>query len=636
MKWILLCLLGGCLTAGHAQYNDNSKVNKKALKVYDDAMTLVRDGQLKDAGAMLLEAIRLDSSFADAYLSVAGIYGELNNYAGAVTYYEKARAKAPENFRHYLLSYSINLAGQGRFREALAAVDTFLLNEELPESLVKAGNYRKLAYRFALAYDSAHPARNYVFNPVNLGDSINSRYSEYYPSITIDDSLLVFTRNISGREDFYESNLADSITYGRAHKIDGSINEEPFKGAMNISQDGDWMLFAGRFNQNNFGNFDLYLSQYTPQGWSDAINLGENINTDFVETGPALSPDKSTLYFVSNRPGGFGGRDLYVSYRLKTGGWSPAENMGPDVNTAGDEEAPFVHADNETLYFTSNGLPGYGGTDLFMLRLGKDGHWGKPQNLGYPINTVGNEGSLFITSDGRRAYYAADRMDTRGGLDLYRFELREDLRPAKTLYVKGKVYDAKTGKGLPSGIELIDNNTRQVISALQTDETGRYFLTLAMGHEYTFSVNRKGYLYYNKVYDLAGKLPDSVYQKDIPLQPIALNSSVVFRNIRFESNSAVLQPVSLIELDKLLALLRDNPTVRVQITGYTDNVGKHEANIKLSADRAKAVVQYLAGKGIAITRLTAKGLGETQPVADNRTEAGRSRNRRTEFKIVAL
>jgi len=252
---------------------------------------------------------------------------------------------------------------------------------------------------------------------------------------------------------------------------------------------------------------------------------------------------------------------------------------------------------------------GYGDKDIFMCRKGPNNEWSMPENLGYPINTIDHEGSLFVASDGKTAFYASDRSDTRGELDLYTFELRKDVRPAKTLYVKGRVYDKKTGKGLPSAVELIDNSNQKSVTSVQTDETGDYFITLPVGKDYTFSVNRKGYLFFSELYPLSKNQPDSIYRKDIPLSPVEMNASVVLKNILFETNSAKLQPISLIEINKLLQLMVDNPTLRVQINGYTDNVGKPSDNLKLSAARAKSVVDYLASNGIDIKRLAFKGYG---------------------------
>ncbi len=249
---------------------------------------------------------------------------------------------------------------------------------------------------------------------------------------------------------------------------------------------------------------------------------------------PSLSPDKRDLYFSSNRPGGYGGSDIYVSHRLLNGHWSAAENLGPTINTIGDEGTPFIHADNQTLYFNSTGHPGYGDNDLFVSRKGADGTWGKPENLGYPINTIEDQGSLVVAADGKTAYYASDRADTRGGLDLYTFELRQDVRPAQTLWVKGKVFDRSTQKGLPSSVILTDLSTRQVISNLQTDETGNYLITLPKGKDYAFDVNRKGYLFFSENFSMSTETGDTTYHIDIPLQPIEANAVAVLKNIFFD------------------------------------------------------------------------------------------------------
>ena len=270
-----------------------------------------------------------------------------------------------------------------------------------------------------------------------------------------------------------------------------------------------------------------------------------------------------------------------------------------------------------------------------MCRHDCSGKWGKPENLGYPINTISHEGTLFITADAKTAYFASDRSDSKGGLDIYSFEMRPDIRPIRTLWVKGKVYDSKTDKGLPSAVELIDLATNRTISNVQTDETGNYLLTLPVGKDYAFNVNRKGYLFYSDNYSLKDKSPDSTYQKNIPLQPIDVNASVVLHNIFFDYNKYDLKKESLPELDKLVQFMIDNPTVKIQVEGHTDTIGTASENSKLSENRAKSVVNYLLTKHITSQRLLAKGFGATKPIADNKTEEGRAQNRRTEIKIIA-
>ncbi len=637
MKALFLVFITLLITyAPFAQVHQPAKLNPKAEALYEKAMDLLQNNAFRDAIPLLTQCISIDSNYLDAYLSLAGACGELKKYQQAVTLYEKVRTKDSNYFKVYNLPYSINLAGLGRFEEALQAVTVFANIPRISERGIRSAAYRKRCYEFAIDYAKKHPAADYVFTPVNLGDSVNTPMLEYYPSVTVTDSLLVFTRRTgSQREDFIESRITKQ-GFGKSKLIDGDINIEPKKGALTVSQDGEWLLFAGALSGKTFGSYDIYISYSTPQGWSEPQNMGESINTEFWESSPSLSPDKRALYFSSNRPGGSGGADLYVSYRLPNGKWSHAVNMGPVINSAGDELAPFIHADNQTLYYTSDGLPGYGGSDLFVIRKGPTGEWGAPENLGYPINTIENEGSLAVAADGHTAYYASDRSDSRGGLDLYRFELRPDIRPYKTLYVKGTVIDSKTKKPLPSSVELIDNSTSNILMKVQTDELGEYFITLPTGKDYTFTVNRKGYLFYSEVYGLSKKLADSTYQKDIYLQPVSLNASFTFNNVQFANNSFSLPPTGLVELDKLVQVLTDNPTLHVEISGHTDAIGKPEDNLVLSTNRAKAIVDYLAGKGISLTRLTYKGYGATKPIADNNTEAGRALNRRTAFTVTGL
>ena len=635
MKLFLLGLAVFLNTCAWSQVYDPEHISAKAVKSYEKALDLLKDGQIKESVPVLLQSIREDSNFVDAYLSLAGALGQLKKYDQSVKLYEKVRAKDSSYFVLYELPYSINLAGQGKFEDALAAVNAFLLYPKLNERSIKSAQYRKRCYAFAIRYSAEHAQSNYAFTPINLGDSVNTVQSEYYPSVTVTDSLLVYTRLGQQREDFIESHI-NKKEFGKWKMIDGDINLETNKGALSVSQDGEWMIFAGQLFDQPHRSMDIYFSYYTPQGWSAPQNAGQNINTDFYESGPTLSPDKRALYFCSSRPGGYGGLDLYVSYRQANGKWSPAVNMGPDINSAGDEQAPFIHADNQTLYYTSDGLPGYGGSDLFVIRKNAKGEWSKPENLGYPINTIENEGSLAVSADGLTAYYASDRSDSRGGLDLYKFDLRPDIRPYRTLYVKGKVIDKKTNKTLPSSVELIDNSTNQPLMKVQTDELGEYFITLPTGKDYTFTVNRKGYLFYSELYALQQKDADSVYKKDIYLQPVELNVVSTFNNILFANNSFELPQAGTIELDKLLQVLTENPSLKLEISGHTDNIGKPEDNLKLSASRAKTIVDYLLNKGIDIKRLTYKGYGAAQPIADNNTDSGRAKNRRTTFTITGL
>jgi len=628
---ISLCVAVVCSTA-RAQY-DPDKVNKKAKGLFEKAYGIAMNGNYNESIKTLQDAIKIDPRYLEAFLSIAGLYFEQKNYQGAIENYEKAKAIDSAWFKDYNLPYSINLAGIGEFEKALHAIEEFLSIPNLNEQSRKAADYRLKTYQFAIDYSKQHPLGNYRFEPKNMGDSINSTQLDYFPSITVDGKKFVFTRRINANEELYESKFENGH-WTKAQPMPGNINSSQGEAGANISQDGQWLIFTGCNFPYGMGSCDLYISYLTPEGWSKPENISNKINTEAWESGPSLSPDKRDLYFASTRLGGYGGSDIYVSHLLPNGRWSDPENLGPEVNTIGDESTPFIHADNQTLYFTSAGHLGYGGTDLFMAKKQGKG-WGKPVNLGYPINTIENEGMLVVAADGKTAFLGSDRNDTRGGLDIYTFELKEDVRPARTLWVKGKVYDKKTEKGLPSGIELTDLSTRDVISRVQTDATGNYLVTLPVGKDYAFNVKRKGYLFFSENFPMSQKGPDSTYNIDIPLQPIEANASVVLKNIFFDLGKFDLKPESTIELDNIFQLLKENPTLKIQISGHTDNIGKAADNMTLSNNRAQAVVKYLVSKGIEPARLSFKGFGATKPVADNATEEGRARNRRTELQVVS-
>jgi outer membrane protein OmpA-like peptidoglycan-associated protein/tetratricopeptide (TPR) repeat protein len=613
---------------------DPAKINKKAVELVEQAIAKVEEDKGMEALPLIKQAIDKDAGFLDAYLLMAKIYSDNKKYDEAIATYEKVFAIDSFYTFEYRLPYSINLAGRGEFEKALAVVNSLLARENIGVNTRRSGEFRRRTYQFAVNYAKKNNTGNYVFAPQNVGSHVNSAESEYFPSLTIDNSEMVFTRRVRGfNEDFY-STKKTGADWGMAEPMKGDINTEQNEGAQNISQDGQWLVFTGCNRRDGFGSCDLYISYLTDKGWSEAINLGGRINSEAWESQPCLSPDKRDLYFASRRPGGFGGSDIYVSHLQPNGKWGEPENLGEVINTSDDEQCPFIHADNQTLYFTSNGLPGYGDADLFYIRKGPNGVWTTPVNLGYPINTISKEGTLFITADGKTAYYSSDRNDSKGGLDIYSFELREDVRPRKTLWVKGQVFDKKTTKGLPSAVELIDLASKEPLSRVQTDEQGNYLITLPIGKDYAFNVNRKGYLFYSDNFSLKQHTPDSTYEKNIPLQPIELNASVVLNNIFFDVNKFDLKPESQVELDKLLQLLADNPTLKLEIGGHTDNAGKPADNLVLSVNRAKAVVSYLTGKGVPATRLIAKGYGETKPVSDNKTEQGRALNRRTEMKVT--
>lgn len=622
-----------------AQEYRPEKISRKAVQLYEKAYEKASAGQSKEAISLLQEATDADENYADAWLALAKLQSEQKNYSYSVICFRRSMAIDINYTKPHLLSYAISLAGTGDFNKALEMTNRFIEQVKPTGAQLEQALQRKKSFDFAVNFEKAQQQSKdkTVFAPKNLGPSVNSKLAEYLPSQTIDGTQLFYTRRVElYNEDFFGSKRVKGGNWETASPLKGSLNTPQSEGAMMISQDGEWLVFTGCYRPDSYGGCDLYVSYRTPSGWSAAKNLGSKINSDQWESQPCLSPDKRELYFASRRAGGLGGSDIYVSRLLDNGEWGDPENLGPGVNTTADEQCPFIHADNQTLYFTSSFWPGYGDDDLFYVRKEPNGSWSVPVNLGYPINTIDREGTLFITADGKTAYYSSERKDSYGGLDIYSFELKQDIRPYETRWVKGKVTDKKTGKGIAATLELTDLSTRQIISKVKTDSLGNYLLTLPSGRDYAFTVNQRGYLFNSDQYFLKNGITDSTAEKNIMLQAIEQNASIVLKNIFFETNRFELGPASLVELDKLVTLLNENPTLKIEISGHTDNVGKAESNLLLSDNRAKAVVDYLVSKKIEAKRLTAKGYGLSKPVADNNTEEGRAQNRRTEMKIIEL
>lgn len=637
----LLCLILLLLHSGigRAQEYRPDKVSKKAVQLYEKAYEKASSGSNREAIDLLQQATDADENYADAWIALAKLQIENKNYSYSIICFRRALSIDASYFKPYLLSYAIALAGTGDFIKALETTNRYIDQYKPSGAALEAALQKKKNFEFATQQEktSTTPNDRTVFAPKNLGPTVNSKMAEYLPSQTIDGKQLFFTRRVDTyNEDFFTSNGSRSGTWESSSPVKGSLNTPQSEGAMMISQDGEWLVFTGCYRPDSYGGCDLYISYRTASGWSAAANLGAAVNSDQWESQPCLSPDKQELYFASRRTGGYGGSDLYVCKLQDNGKWSAPVNLGPSVNTPADEQCPFIHADNQTLYFTSSYWPGYGDDDLFYVRKQADGNWSQPTNLGYPINTIDREGTLFITADGKTALYAAERKDSYGLLDLYSFELKEKNRPYPTRWVQGKVTDKKTGKGIAATLELTDLSTRQVISKVKTDSSGNYLLTLPTGRDYAFTVNQKGYLFNSDQYFLKNGISDSAAQKNIVLQPIEKNAAIVLKNIFFETNRFELSPASVTELDKLVSLLQENPTIKIEIGGHTDSVGKAADNLTLSDHRAKAVVDYLLTKKIDPARLSAKGYGMTQPVADNNTTEGRALNRRTEMKITGL
>ena len=406
------------------------------------------------------------------------------------------------------------------------------------------------------------------------------------------------------------------------------------EGAHTISPDGKYLIFTSCDKRDSHGGCDLYLTKKVGDEWGVPKNLGPAINTGAWETQPSISSDSKALYFVSNRKGGFGKSDIYVSY-LGADGFSKAVNLGPKINTHGSESRPFIHPDNQTLYFASDGHPGMGRADVFLSKNGSEG-WSAPENMGYPINTVAEEPGIFVTSDGNMAYFSSDVAEP-GNLDIYSFLLPESKKPARVTYFKGKTFDAYSKKPVDAYVQIVDASTGEpMVETVSDPVNGSFMVCLIEGKDYLCNVSKEGYLFFSENFLLGQHDISDPYNMDIPLKKTGVGKTVVLKNIFFESGDYSLKKASTYELDKLGRLLEENPLMKIRINGHTDNVGDEMDNQKLSENRAKAVYEFLIQQGISEERLAYKGFGETEPVETNDTDEGRAQNRRTEFTILEM
>lgn len=602
--------------------------NQKANYYFGEALKTYQGYDYPKTQNWLDKAVNSDPNFIEAYLMMAEMKMNDEKYEEAIKLFDKVSTLNPEFPRIY--------SGKSKAYFRLKKYDEALQNAE--KFLSYPDYYGKKA-ELTIIKNNAEFAKAAVlapvpFKPVNMGPSINSSYHDYFPGLTADEQTFIFTRLDLGRnEEFYISHKIND-QWELAQNMGTPVNTEGNEGTISLSADGQYIFYTACKREDGLGSCDLYISKLDGNSWSVPRNLGAPVNTNAWETQPALTYDGKTVYFTSNRAGGFGKSDIWYT-TFKNGKWSPPINLGPEINTTEDEQSPFIAKDDQTLYFVSDGHPGMGGLDIFISKKSKDGRWEKPKNMGYPINSDKSENSFVIASNGKDAFIAKEGDDTYGGLDLYTFELYEEARPQKTGYAKGVVFDAVTRKKITAKIELIDlASGKVVVESYSNKITGEFLVCLQGNKNYMLNVANQGYMFYSENFALKNQSAIEPLVLSIPLQPLANNVTMVLKNVFFDSEKFELKPESKAELDKVVQLLNANPNIKIEIGGHTDNTGDNKKNTVLSTNRAKAVIGYLTTNGIIITRLTHKGYADTKPVADNKTEAGRAQNRRTEIKIV--
>lgn len=518
---------------------------------------------------------------------------------------------------------------------------------------------------------SIKPLRVFVDN---LGPNINSSFPEYGPSITADEEAIFFTSrrpgSVGGKKDvsdnlYFEdiySSVKSQNKWQAARPLSKNVNTEGHDAVSGLSPDGS-KLYVFRSTEADGG--DLYESTLFGLDWEHPVKMNKYINTRYHESSVSLSFDGKRLYFISEKESGFGDRDIYFSDMDASGDWGPSKNIGPEINTKYSEEAVFMHPDGKTMYFSSKGPGTMGGYDIFKTTF--DGvKWTKPENLGYPINGPDDDVFYVVGGSGNRAYFASAKTGGYGDYDIYKItflgpekapmlnsqdqliaaiskpvsDLRTqsaiELSSAKLTILKGVVSDEKSEKPLESVIELVDNEKGALLASFKSNSsTGKYLVTLPSGKNYGVAVKCSGYLFHSENFDLPVAAEFQEFILDVALKKIEVGSTITLKNIFFDFAKSDLRPESESELNRLIGLLKDNPTLKIEIGSHTDNVGSSEANAKLSNMRSQTVVDYLISKGILSSRLAAKGYGETKPRESNDTETGRQNNRRTEFRVMS-
>jgi outer membrane protein OmpA-like peptidoglycan-associated protein len=585
----------------------------------------------------------------------------------SIEYIQKANSldHACDPFLSYYLGYTYQL--QEKFDEAIKSYEAFETNYKKADNFSKFVTQRKNECKAAKTF-KANPIRAWVDN---VG-SLNTEFDDFAPSVSTDGAEIVFTstrpnghtaNEVGGYDaDIYTSSLTDG-NWSEPKQVAGGLNSTVDDVSNNMSYDGTKMLL----HRDNNGQFDIYESRLSGLNWTDPVLAHFQISSNKSnEKYAAYSNDGWSLYFARDNDSKANGFDVMFSAmqsrQQKDYGAAVAVGNGL-VNSKFNDGPVYLHIDGETMYIASEGNESLGGYDIFVSKK-VQGSWTKPVNMGYPINTPYDDFFFASTANGKFAYIASNRAGGKGGYDIYKvifwgaekkpvYDMEDYLlasvaMPMKDASVestvdvnrksftvfKGATVDAMTKKPVEAQIEITDNATGKVMETFTTNSaTGKFIITLPSGKNYGIAVKAEKYLFHSENFDIPNGAADNLVNKVIELKNIAIGSKVALRNIFFDVGKSVLRPESNAELDRLVKLMKDVPSLKIEISGHTDNSGSATINETLSQSRADAVVTYLSSKGFAATRLTAKGYGSSKPVATNSTDEGRQQNRRTEFEI---
>jgi len=569
---------------------------------------------------------------SDPYYDVGLTYFEAKKYAEAITYFQKFIDFKDDDIKKYSKDYDAFIYDA---KQKLKAASLNLKREKLRHDILTT---------------------KVPFDP-HIVKGLSTTYSEYLAIISPDNQLAFFTRNLPVKNlnsaTMAEDNIKEYFMQSKRQRNGifeaGAPMPPPFNRGLNeggpaITIDNNHLFFTiCKASDGGGSNCQIYYSDYSGGSWGEIKNLGMQVNDPSAwNSQPSISSDGQTLYFASNRPGGQGGCDLYSTTKdSSTGNWGPAINLGPGINTSGDEKSPFIHTDSHTLYFSSNGWPGVGGFDIFYSRMDSAGKWTEPKNIGYPINTEADEVGFFVSTDGKTGYFCSNdpthtNGESMGSYDIYHFDLYQAARPEKVALIKGKIADAD-GNAIKGGSITITDVKTHKKAVVMSDTNNASFSAVvseSKNQQYVVTVNKGGYAFNSGIITSKDTFTDKPVAMDFDLKPLSSGSNYLLHDIYYKTNSAQLEAVSIAVVMEFAKFMKLNPNIKVKIAGYTDNIGSDQSNQALSSDRAFTVMQTLVKNGIKADRLSFQGYGAANPVAGNDTEQGRQKNRRTEFIIV--
>ena len=617
-------MLSVCATGIQAQYYSTS--SRKAIEWFEQARITYNAAERE---TLLAKAISKDKNFVEAYWLQAQHALRNENYDKALQIL--AKIDQPKFARHSETQAMIAEIHylSGCYRQAVEKAEAITDGSYMRQKMEMLARFRTALELYE------HPV---PFDPVNL-KAVNTRFDDYFPSITADGRMISTTVLVDetpcyNQEDLYWSRRhTDDNTWQIARPLSAPMNTDQNEGSQSFSADGRYMFFVACNRKDGVGSCDIYYALRIGNSWCRPICIGAPVNTPYWESNPVLSPTGDELFFVSNRPPCLGGKDIWhCRVEIAENGllqFSQAANLGVPVNTDQDDYAPFIHADNQTLYFASNGHPGLGRSDIFVSRRTADG-WSAPQNIGYPINSNGDEAGFVVDAAGTKAYFASDRIEQNGQkLDIYEITLPDAVRPTPMAFVSGRVFNAVSRQNIGAVVEIFDtDSTRKIYESVSDRHLGDFTAYLPVDGHFGINVHRKGFLFYSGNITSAN---DSVL---VALQPAKPGNKIVLHNLFFAFNSAEIESKSTAEIAHLTRFMRQNPNVRIEIVGHTDNIGTETYNRQLSQARADALRRVLIEQNIDAGRIAASGRGSSEPVADNATETGRAANRRVEIHII--